>query len=670
MGKIPGIRKLVEWINILRILYPKFFSLEFAANITAGVYPGLARLPKTLRRRLALGLARQRAWPMGRIPGALRAGLVHPALPFCLAALGAIYGLPTLWIGLSVDDDLLQRQLLRSSSLSQAASQMFTFLDPATNLTRMDRGDLPWWTQGEARVIFFRPLSALTHWLDYRLWPDSPWLMHLHSLAWYALLCLAAAFLFRRILGDGLPAGLAAVLFTVNITHFFSLNAVNARNVLIGAVFGILTLILHDRWRRQAWRPAAWVAPAALLLTLLSTEAGLAIAGYLAAYALFLDPGKWRQRLGSLVPYGVVVFAWRSVYQFLGFGAWGSNFYLDPGREPARFAWAVLERWVVLLFGQWAMPDPGLYTVLSLWARRGYWLLALGFAALAVAGLSPLLRKSAPARFLGLGMALALIPVCAVNPATGRHLMFSGLGMIGLLALLCVGLAEKWSWLPSRLLWRTPAWISGVHLFLLQGLVFPILVVSAPAVLGGEYYTSLMDLGSLPIRAEQEVMIVNAPSPGQSIYMLSLRSYRGQVNPARLRILAPGHFGVTLSRLDAVTLLVRPEQGYLPPPDIALGGWRDLFPLFHPSYAARYGDSFFRSNEAPLALGQEVALSGMRSRVTALTQDGRPWEVRLEFDRTLEDPSLRWLAWDWQRQAYRLLALPAVGQTLHIPGPF
>jgi hypothetical protein len=295
---------------------------------------------------------------------------------------------------------------------------------------------------------------------------------------------------------------------------------------------------------------------------------------------------------------------------------------------------------------------------------------AIVFVVLAIVGLSPLLRKSAPARFLGLGMALALVPVCAVNPATARHLIFSGLGMIGLLALLCAGLVEKWNWLPSRLLWRVPAWISGAHLFVLQALVFPILVVSTPAVLGGDYYTALMDLGSLPIGAGQDVVIVNAPSPGQAIYMQSLRAYRGQDNPAHLRILAPGYYPVTLSRLDATTLLVRPEQGFLAPPDITLGGVRDLFPLFHPSYAARYGDNFFRSSGLPLALGQPITLTGLRGQVTALTADGRPLEVWLRFDRPLEDDALYWLAWDWRARAYLPLALPAVGETIRVPGPF
>ena len=38
------------------------------------------------------------------------------------------------------------------------------------------------------RAAFFRPLSALTHYVDYTLWPDEPLLIRIHSLLWSAFL--------------------------------------------------------------------------------------------------------------------------------------------------------------------------------------------------------------------------------------------------------------------------------------------------------------------------------------------------------------------------------------------------------------------------------------------------------------------------------------------------
>ena len=50
----------------------------------------------------------------------------------------------------------------------------------------------------QLKVAFYRPLSSLTHRLDYALFPDAPRLMYLHSIAWLALALHLVARLYRR----------------------------------------------------------------------------------------------------------------------------------------------------------------------------------------------------------------------------------------------------------------------------------------------------------------------------------------------------------------------------------------------------------------------------------------------------------------------------------------
>jgi hypothetical protein len=71
-----------------------------------------------------------------------------------------------------------------------------------------------------------------------------------------------------------------------------------------------------------------------------------------------------------------------------------------------------------------------------------------------------------------------------------------------------------------------------------------------------------------------------------------------------------------------------------------------------------------------MTLGQQVELTGMRAEVLALTPNGRPLEVRMQFTVPLEDASLKWLQWDWERNAYVPFTLPAVGETVRVSGPF
>jgi hypothetical protein len=149
----------------------------------------------------------------------------------------------------------------------------------------------------------------------------------------------------------------------------------------------------------------------------------------------------------------------------------------------------------------------------------------------------------------------------------------------------------------------------------------------------------------------------------------SLRASRGQPMPAHTRILAPGYYSVELTRIDERTVSVRPEYGYLVQPGAIVWGDRDPFPLAHPAYGYQHGDGFFRSDAFPMALGERVELTGMSAEVAAVADDGRPAEARVVFDVPLEDSSLVWLQWDWEQNAYKAFALPAVGETIHISGP-
>jgi hypothetical protein len=226
--------------------------------------------------------------------------------------------LPSLWVGLQLDDFTI-RAAVQERELAEGVSgsrwEPFTFLDGDPRRTRkaMDLGLLPWWTDPECRLAFWRPLTAVTHILDYRVWPDWPWLMHLQSLLWFALLLWATSVLYRRLIGRthaAWIAALAALLFALDDAHAFPAGWLANRNSLLAGLFGVLALVAHDRWRRDGWRAGALGAPLALLAGLLAKEATVSAGGYLLAYALFLDPAGWRSRWASLLPYLVIGAAW------------------------------------------------------------------------------------------------------------------------------------------------------------------------------------------------------------------------------------------------------------------------------------------------------------------------------------------------------------------------
>lgn len=129
--------------------------------------------------------------------------LEHPRFPAMLALGAVLVMLPALKLGL-IMDDLPQRMValppdqvparlhdlglpLNSGSCSTVVRNFFFgyYRDPQRAALARNYGLLPWWTPDSLKIGLWRPVTAFTHWLDYRLYPDSPALMHarLHPVA-------------------------------------------------------------------------------------------------------------------------------------------------------------------------------------------------------------------------------------------------------------------------------------------------------------------------------------------------------------------------------------------------------------------------------------------------------------------------------------------------------
>jgi hypothetical protein len=416
------------------------------------------------------------------LSGRLQSRLGRWCTPTALAALAVLLALPALWVGRQSDDYWHQLILCRHPAcrdLMPSPLLLFSVVDdPARTHRLMDAGWLPWWTYERLRVSFCRPLTALTQWLDYQLWPESAAIMHAHSLAWFALLAYAAAALYRRLLGPTWVAALAGLLFAIDDAHGWPAAWLANRNGLTAAAFGAIAILAHDRWRSQRWRAGAFLAPVLLLLGLLSGEVAVGTFGYLLAHALFLETSSIRARILALAPYAVIGAVWWVVYHSFGFGAFGSSWYTDPTRSPIDFARCVLERAPMLLLGQFGLPPSDICLTLSTTAIRTYWIVATVIVALLVVLFAPLVRRDRVARFWAAGTALSLLPACATVPSD-RLLLLTGLGGMGLVAQFIASLARverDGAIAPTNPTWRRLAWVTAAIFVLVHGIVAPIML--------------------------------------------------------------------------------------------------------------------------------------------------------------------------------------------------
>ncbi len=556
-----------------------------------------------------------------------------------IIALGVTLAATSLAGGLAADDYLHAIELLRVPfpTPHEGHFDLFRFAsgDPHTARALMDVGEFAWTSDPTARFGFFRPLTTLTHVFDYWAWPRSPALMHAQSLAWFAAVLAGAAAVYRRLLAGTWIAGLALLLYALDDTHGPVVGWLANRNSLVALAFSLAALWMHDRWRREGWKPGAWAAPVVLAVALLAGESALAIVAYLVAYALHLERGTWRARLLTLAPYAAVVVAWRAVYTRLGYGVSGSGVYFDPGHSVLAYLAQLPHRFPFLLVGQIGLPRSDAaeaYEYMAPSAMAWMTVFALLFLAVIAWAVAPLWRRDPVTRFFATGMLLATFPICGAFPSD-RLLVFVGIGAMGLIAQLIATAAT------------TSARALATFLVVVHVVLAPPLLALRSRFIDYQLPTdfALRTFPSSPEIASKSVVLVNPPHDLFQVYIEAIRAFRGEPRPLHLWGLASVTTWVDVTRVDAHTLLIHPEHGFL----------------------EHEGQRMFRSAEHPLTPGSEVRLSGMTATVLDSTAAGQPSSVLFHFDAPLEDPSLVWL--EWTRQGYAPWPLPAVGATVRLP---
>ncbi len=569
--------------------------------------------------------------------------LVHRWLGAWLAVLAAVLVAPALGAGFQLDDHFHRFRLL---GFGDPAIRLFEFFDgdPAHNATRMEAGVLPWWAAPGLRHSSFRYLSVVTMQVDYLLWPNRPELMHLHSLVWLGAAVAAAALVYRRTLGAGTVAGIAALLYAVDDAHALPATYLANRNALIAVCFGCLSLACFERARRERWRLGPAASAGLLALALASSEMGVATAAYLLAFALCLDTGPLRPRLLALAPNAAVLAVWAALYRLGGFGAAGSGFYRDPLADPAGFALTLADHALMLVMGQWTpVPsDLALVATPGSAAATHLRLFALAVAAGVVALLVPLLRRDPVARFFALGASLSLVPVAAVGPQN-RLLGFVGLGSMGLLAQLVSALFAAKAGLLTRLAARVLAVaLLAVHLALAPALGLASIAFQARAA--SALQKAVASVPSDPSIAGQDLVLVNPPD---YVYLAQtipvIRRVEGAPSPRVLRALVAGGSALAITRVDARSLRVELDAG--------------LFPTEFSRY--------FRSPELRFSVGERVELTDFGVEILSLDAAGDPNALLFRFAVPLEDGSLRWLY--WSDGAYAPFRVPAPGETARLP---
>lgn len=632
---------------------------------------------------------------MSQMTAICRGLLEHRRLPLALAVAAIFVMLPALSMGL-LGDDLIQRlnqftpaelppRILDTGFVAKDSGQLGTVLGNLFGYVRgkeagvraMDYGIAPWWASEGWTAALWRPVTAFTHWVDYRLYPNSPALMHAQNIAWFALAVFLVATLYRRIEASaggfsrvvGEPpawktpgiwaAGLAACLWMLDWTTYGPVAYVANRGFFIALVFGLLCLHAQLQWRTGKSISWMWLSALFLLLSILSDEGGVSTLAFLLAYAIVLEPGGWRPRLMSLLPAALVIIGWRAVYVGFGFGVRNFPGYIDPGYAPLSFLKNIVPRMNGLLGGQLTGLPPELAMALN---AKWQMILALFFAGISLICAMvfwPVVRRDLVARFWAVVTLLSLVPAATVAPLS-KNLGFIAVGAFGVIASFLVGFAGRQGRVAMPGLLRTMSWCVAVCL----------LTAHVAGTIGGRIvlgratqfipkmtrmafdYEASLDIG------ERDIVVINDPTM-LTAFIPFYRAYRGESLPRSTRILVPGSVPFDVSRPDAATLILKAKES-------DLFECPDLGP-FHACYACKAANDFLFGG-LTWKVGDQVIRKAFVAEILEVSPRGAPRSVAFHFGKPLESDRKVWLFFDWHRGAHRTFALPRIGETVAVAG--
>jgi hypothetical protein len=539
---------------------------------------------------------------------------------------GVLVFSPAIFSPFLLDDYWHEAMIQGTFPSPRSAFNLYDFMGPDDHAVLLERGVLPWWSDPDLKVRFFRPLTSVLLWLEGHA-TRSTVVMHLHSLAWWGILVVSVHKLYCAHMSSR-AALVTTLIFALAPCHAIPLVWLANREALVSLTFGALAL--------GAWLDLLTTGPSAskrvqvfvfTSLSLLSGEYGLSMLGYLAASFLVLCKPNAARRSRELLLPAIPTVAYLGVRAWLGYGTKASGFYSDPTSNLGQYLSTAPRRAIVLFLEAFFSFDTEVLVASTWWAT----LLALFAAAATLAwiawrssDLRPLLTWSL------LGAVLALPPLLAVQPSP----RVVGCVVLGLAPLFGTCVEHFLRPIDSE---RPPAALPVVVALGFFGIVhgpgtaFLLTRAYANAAAGFELNRNIL-VASIGDTREKSVGVVHCVA---GAFFLPFALNEAAVMPQRYRVLAQtGH--VLLRRTGARAFDLIAANGY------------GLYPSGN--------ENLFRAPTARLKPGYTIDVAGMRVTVVEVTGNG-PSVAHFEFEKDL--PSYTWL--HESRTGTTVIELPEVG---------
>jgi hypothetical protein len=568
--------------------------------------------------------------------------LKNPVILGVVVAAGVLLFLPTLDDGFMLDDYYQLAHLEDFDRVPEAGPlSLYTFADGRLNRLPPPQGDvLPWWSDDNLKINFFRPLSCVLHHVDHALYGRNPSGFHATNLLLWALVLMTVVLFYRKLGGPAVVL-VAGLFYAMDEAHIINIQWVAARHGLLGVIFSVAALLQYHRWRSGGGRRALAGTLGLVLLGLLSSEVAVGAVFYVVAYEVCLAEGGVRSRLSAAVPVVALVFAYMIFYLLAGYGAKGSAWYISPVDRPLDFmiqAFGVRIPYLMMGALSTVPADLSLHPV----ARQAIWplLMAWGLFAFFALLLLPHLLRDRFARFMALGGFLSLLPQMSGWPQD-RLLILPTIGFAWVLGSAVVDYVGRFRKKQPR---RWLLVIAAAIMVIVHGLVAP--VQSVVFTNGYARWIRWMDdtTATAEMPGEEEspgarVLLLNGPEHG--IYFPVIRWAQGRELPAGIWVISVVQGDHTLTRTGEKSFSLEAD-----PPGFLSGPWELLL-----------------REDSNLDVGERFRRGVLEVEI-AEVDDGQIRKIEVTVDLPLDSPDVWLLRWDgegWVR-----VRAPAAGESVEL----
>ena len=548
----------------------------------------------------------------------------------------------------------------QAGDLSYALNNQFNFYDAeqASFSALKDYGVLPWWMSENSALHLWRPLTSLTQWMDFKLWPESLALMHMTSLI--IVLCawrLIFSF-YQQISLNNTVAVLAFIILIADMSLIYPLIWLAARNVLMVMLFLALTLsLLHLSHQHSRY---LFLSLLSFLAALLSAEAGVVVGGFVAAYLLFYDSRALSLRFTYLAAFIAVAILWKVVYGYLGFGAVAVGNYVDPLQNPVHAILHFLKFYPLLLVNVFT----GAEGLVSSWPVAVFgWLLLLVFIVISYRSKDKLIQFSLAA------VVLSLVPYVSLYSSAPRFSVISHIAMALFLAKLT--LSDFSSFYSQR--WLAISLRVFTVLLLLIHIPLSVMGKTAANILAADGKVFDSDKIDKKYNGFEEfavegkhVIVLNAVDPFRMMFYPYRAAYKQQPLAASMRALVPAANTIELTRDDKHTF------------SIAIPNGLKLFGKDVDSQLKQQGLNvnnrmfefygFFHNGDYKQSVGQRFIFDDVNIEILATNADGQVTSLSLKLNKLADAENYLWLYWDWKKDSYKRFELPGIGQSIMLKG--